>query len=259
MFSKRSGHLATHHVYDAHRYILWLFYLLCSFLIAVLLMLIFIKVNDTVKFSEGEIIAANPQTDYKAPFEATLTGVKVKAGDKVKKGDTLVIILNEELRNQFENEKTEVQRLTLEIVSLNNLLKTVDAKTAALNGEKILSSDKKDLQEQSIQNALTALQQQYNLQMQKLQSAIERNNADSILYHKDMISKMEFNAGKDATRDLQKEIANTEALIKKASAEIKLNTTGYKKELQGLSLKGSETISEQQALLKEKADAEKKT
>ena len=258
MFTKRSGQSATGYLYDAHSYILWLFYLLCSFLAAVLLMLIFIKVNDTVKFSEGEIIAANPQTDYKAPFEASLTAVKVKAGDKVKKGDTLVIIVNKELRTQFENEKTEVQRLRLQIASLNNLLKTIDTKTVALHGEKGLSSNKKDLQEQSMQNSLIALQQQYSLQMQKLQSAIERNNADSVLYNKDMISKMEFNEGKDATRDLQKELANTAALISKARAEIKLNTTGYKKELQELSLRGTETVLEQQVLLKQKADAENK-
>ena len=43
---------------------------------------------------------------------------------------------------------------------------------------------------------------QYKLQQEKLKDAMERNTADSILYKKDMLSRMEYNAGKDITNDI---------------------------------------------------------
>jgi hemolysin D len=49
---------------------IWFFRLIIVLIIAIAITLTICYINDTVSIKEGEIIAANPQSDYLAPFEA---------------------------------------------------------------------------------------------------------------------------------------------------------------------------------------------
>lgn len=246
----------TNKSYDGHKYIVWFFYMLCVFAAVIILLLLFLKTNVTVPFTKGEIIAATPQTDYKAPFEARLSLVKIKPGEKITKGDTLIILHNENNNVLYAKEKAEAERLQQLLVSVNNLLGTVDNKAGSLQVETGISGSDKLLQEKNIYNAVTALETQYELQRQKLASALERNRADSILYYKEMISKMEYNAGKDITADIRESLAATEAMLKKQMAEIDANNNNFKKTTQNLAVRKIQTQQELQTLLQQKSDTE---
>lgn len=244
------------YMHDGHKYIIWFFCLLCSFVLLVIALLFLLKVNNTVPFTEGEILSVTPQTDYKAPFESRLLTIKVKPGQKVNKGDTMLILKNEENDILLAKEKTEKQRLEQSLFSINRLLQTLQTKSSSINSERSITNTSKDIAEANIRNSIKALEEQYVLQQQKLASAKERNKADSVLYAKDMISKMEYNAGKDLTRDIQETLLTTEALLNKQRVEINANVNTYQKERESIKQRNIDALQEEQTLLQQKTDTE---
>src|SRR3954447_16804264 len=79
----------------AQKLINWFFRLLLLFVLLAIILLFTVHINDTVSFTQGEIISQNPQIDFKAPFEAQLSKIYVREGQKIKTGDTLMVIYNE--------------------------------------------------------------------------------------------------------------------------------------------------------------------
>ncbi len=67
------------------KFIVWFFRILIGFLALGLLLLFTVHINDTVSFTQGEIISESPQLDMKAPFEAQLSKIYVHEGSKNKK------------------------------------------------------------------------------------------------------------------------------------------------------------------------------
>lgn len=79
---------------NAHRITIWFFRLMLLIVTAAILLVFVLSINDTVSIKEGEIMAANPQNDYIAPFEGQLLKINLKEGQKVRTGDTLLILKN---------------------------------------------------------------------------------------------------------------------------------------------------------------------
>ncbi|HEX5155375.1 MAG TPA: HlyD family efflux transporter periplasmic adaptor subunit [Parafilimonas sp.] len=244
------------YIHDGHKYIVGFFRLLCGFVLLMLLLLFLLRVNDTVSFNEGEILSVTPQTDYKAPFESRLASMKVKPGQRVNKGDTMLILQNEENSISLAKERSEKQRLEQSLISINRLLQTVQSKSSSIRAESGISSSSRQIEENNIRSSIRSLEEQYALQQQKLASAKERNKADSILYSKDMISRMEYNAGKDITRDIQESLLATATLLNKQRADINANVNNYQKENQSISQRRMDAQQEQQLLIQQKTDTE---
>ncbi|MBD0365871.1 MAG: hypothetical protein ICV53_07185, partial [Flavisolibacter sp.] len=72
--------------FKGYNFVIWFFRLLLLIATIIILLVIFLKMNETVYVKEGEIVAVNPQVDYKAPFEAQIVKINVKEGQPVKQG-----------------------------------------------------------------------------------------------------------------------------------------------------------------------------
>src|SRR3954470_24439173 len=110
------------------KFILWFFRLLLSFVLLCLVLLFTIPVNDTVIFKQGEIVSQNPQLDLKAPFEAQLSKIYVQEGQKVKAGDTMMIIYNEANSRSYITQKAQKEYLEEKLASVKSLLGELNKK-----------------------------------------------------------------------------------------------------------------------------------
>jgi len=244
------------YIHDGHKYIVGFFRLLCGFVLLLLLLFFLLRIDDTVSFTEGEILSVTPQTDYKSPFESHLVSVKVKPGQRVNKGDTMLILQNEENSISLSKEKTEKKKLELSLFYINQLLQTIQSKSFSITAETNINSRTKQIEESNLRTSIKVLEEQYALQQQKLASARERDKADSILYSKDMISKMEYDAGKDITRDIQESLLETGALLSKQQTGINANRNTYQKEDENISQRRIDAQQEKQILMQQKTDME---
>ena len=87
------------------KFIVWFFRILLGFLLLSIILLFTVRINDTVAFTQGEIISQNPQLDLKAPFEAQIEKIYVREGQKIKAGDTLMIIYNDANSREYVRKK----------------------------------------------------------------------------------------------------------------------------------------------------------
>ena len=201
------------------KFIVWFFRILLGFLILSLILLFTVPINDTVSFTQGEIISQNPQLDLKAPFEAQLSKIYVHEGQKINAGDTLMAIYNDANSREYITQKAEKGFLEKKLFSVQSLLASLDKKKSEVGVENKINSSTRNVDVENIRNNIEALKAQYKLQQQKLNDALERNKADSVLYKKDMLSKLEYNAGKDLTNDIRESLNITKNELQKQKTQ----------------------------------------
>lgn len=209
------------------KFIVWFFRILIGFLLLGLVSLFTVKINDTVSFTQGEIISQSPQLDLKAPYEAQLLKVYVQEGEKIKTGDTLMIIYNDTNSKEYTAQNANKSFLEKKLQSVQLLINAAGKKKNEVGVENKLNTSDRDLNTENINNSIQSLNTQYKLQQQKLKDALERNEADSILYRKDMLSKLEYNAGKDLTNDIQESLNNTKAELQKQLTQQDANANAF--------------------------------
>lgn len=202
-----------------NRFIVWFFRLLLGFLILSLILLFTIRINDTVSFTQGEIVSQNPQLDMKAPFEAQLIKISVQEGQKIKTGDTLMVIYNDANSKAYITQTAQQNFLQKKLASVQALLGALDKKRNETGVENKINNTDRSLAAENVRNNIEALNAQYKLQQQKLSDALERNKADSILYKKDMLSKLEYNTGRDLTSDIQEALNATKNELQKQQTQ----------------------------------------
>ncbi len=160
--------------------------------IAVLFFLFF-EINDSVVFQNGEILAENPQLDVKAPFEAIPESIFVKEGENVKAGDTLMILLNEQLRRDFKGTETLVRSLRATDSTVNGLIRNAHDRILNLKKERELTNRTYKDRKEQFANQLKSVKQKVELNKDQLYSvALEKLMMDSTLYKQQVISKLEM-------------------------------------------------------------------
>ena len=122
------------------KFIVWFFRILLGFLLLSLLLLFTVRINDTVAFTQGEIISQNPQLDLKAPFEAQLQKIYVHEGQKIKAGDTLMIIYNDANARAYETQKAQKDYLEKKLASMESLTGSLGKKKNEVGVENKLNS-----------------------------------------------------------------------------------------------------------------------
>src|SRR4051794_22072374 len=100
-----------------YNFTVWFFRLLLFIVGSIIILVFVLKINETVTISEGQIVAANPQADYKAPFDAQIEKVYVKEGQAVKVGDTLLTMRNPDNVEQYTKIKSEIEYIQKKIKS----------------------------------------------------------------------------------------------------------------------------------------------
>lgn len=237
-----------------HQFIKCFFVLLASFMIGSLIIVFAVRINDAVSFTEGEIVSQSPQLDMKAPYEAQLSKLFVYEGQKVKTGDTLMIIYNESNNRQYITQKAAKEYLEKKLLSFQSLNKELVKKKNETGFENNLNNADSKLNMDNAKHNIEALTEQYHIQEEKLKTALERNRADSILYSKDMLSKLEYNAGKDATNDIKEMLNNTKHELEKQKMFQQANSNEYAAKQHALTLKKIELEESRQNLGQLKID-----
>jgi multidrug efflux pump subunit AcrA (membrane-fusion protein) len=227
MNSKNTFLYSEDYSMNSQKFIVWFSRILFGFLLLGLILLFTVKINDTVSFTQGEIISQSPQLDLKAPFEAQLLKVYVHEGEKIKTGDTLMIVYNDANAKEYTAQNANKNFLEKKLQSVQLLINASGKKKNEVGVENKLNTSDRDLNTENINNNIQLLNAQYKLQQQKLNDALERNKADSVLYKKDMLSKLEYNAGKDLTNDIQESLNNTKAELQKQLTQKDANTNVF--------------------------------
>src|SRR6267154_4642888 len=158
--------------------------------IAVLFFLFF-EINDSVVFQNGEILAENPQLDVKAPFEAIPESIFVKEGENVKAGDTLMILLNEQLRRDFKGTETLVRSLRTTDSTVSELIRNAHDRIQNLKKERELTNRTYEDRKEQFASQLKSVKQKVELNKDQLyRVALEKLMMDSTLFKQQVISKL---------------------------------------------------------------------
>lgn len=239
-----------------HELGIWFFRLVLMLFATVFLLLFILKINETVTITQGEIIASNPQIDYKSPFEAQLERIKVKEGQHVVAGDTLMVISSNTLNTEYERKKTEAEYLEKRIHAISMIGQAMERRKNAIAQDSAINTRKHEQEIREITNDIQALEKQYRLQNQRISTANERFHADSILFQKEMLSKADYNDTKDANLLLLESQVKIESLKSKQESERDQAYTHYKKEQNGLFASMAELMQNIQTLFQSKNELE---
>lgn len=242
--------------FTGFNFALWFYRILLLIIASIIVLLFVFKINETVSVREGEIVSANPQADYKAPFESEIVKIHVKEGQPVKKGDTLMALSNVEFADQYAKAKTEIEYLQKKIQSIIVLQAAIQKKKAAINQVETITSKKYQLDINRLVNDMKTMDEQYNYQKQRLSSADEKYAADSILYKKDMLSKYEYNNTKDANLTIKENISTLQNERNKQLSEKNLAHNNFTREQNNLLLSKVQLEENDQALIQAKNEYE---
>jgi multidrug efflux pump subunit AcrA (membrane-fusion protein) len=242
--------------YKEYNFTIWFFRLLLFIVTTILVLIFVLKINETVTVNNGEIVAANPQADYKAPFEAQISKIYVKEGMPVRKGDTLLVMQNLDYIEQYPNKKTEIDFLQKKIQSNAVLQQALEKKKAGIERTIHISAAKYRLDINRIENDIQTLEQQIKSQQQRLALAKEKYIGDSILYKKEMLSKYDYNTSKEAYSVVKENLYNLLSLLKKQVTEKSLVYNNFSKEQNTLQLEKVQLDENAQALIQTKNEYE---
>jgi hemolysin D len=242
--------------YKEYNFTIWFFRLLLFIVTTIVVLIFVLKINETVTVSNGEIVAANPQADYKAPFEAQISKIYVKEGMPVRAGDTLLVMQNLDYIEQYPNKKTEIDFLQKKIQSNAVLQQALEKKKAGIERTIHISVAKYQLDINRIENDIQTLEQQYKSQQQRLALAKEKYIGDSVLYKKDMLSRYEYNTSKDAYSVLIENLNNMRSLLNKQFTEKSVVYNNFSKEQNTLQLEKVQLDENAQALIQTKNEYE---
>lgn len=246
----------TNYNIRGYNFTLWFFRIMLAMIVTLVVLVFVLHINETISIKQGEIVAGNPQADYKAPFEGEILKIHVKEGQQVNAGDTLLTMKNLDFREQQAKTKTEIEYLQKKIQSIEILQNAVSKKKGAIDQASNITAQKYQLDINSLVTDMKSLDEQYSLQRERLNSAKERLAGDSILYKKDMLSKYELNTTKDANIALRENLATLQSQRNKQLAEKNITYNNFTKEQNTLLLTKVQLEENAQALVQAKNDFE---
>jgi len=174
-------------------FIKMLFRILVGFLALIAICVVTFNINDSVPFTAGEIIAEVPQIDYKAPFEGIPSKIHVEEGKAVKKGDTLMVLVNEQLRKDYQDAQSSFPSLQKIDTTIADLILSTIKKIDNLKREKQLTTQSHASQKLKLVSELKSASEKTSVNTQKLLVvALSRLQMDSVLYAQKVISKLDL-------------------------------------------------------------------
>ncbi len=237
-----------------YKFTLWFFRILLAMAAVMLLLLFVLRINETVTINDGEIVATNPQSDYKAPYEAQIIKVLAKEGQTVKTGDTLLLMKSLDYQEQYAKTKTEIEYLEKKLQSVNSLENTMQKKKGTIDEASDITSKKYQLDINRLVADMRAMDDQYSIQKEKFSSTTEKMTGDSILYTKDMLSKYEYNTTKDAHLTVKENLNQMASQREKQLSEKNLAYNNFTKEQNTLLQTKVQLEENTQALVQAKID-----
>src|SRR5579859_538142 len=244
--------------FEALFFIRLFFKLLLAFTGVVILCLFALSVDDSVPFQSGEIIAEVPQLDMKAPFEAIPHTVFVREGQNVKAGDTLMILVNEQLQKDFKDAQVLHTSLLKSDSAISGLIRSAHEKMSNLKSEKLLNEKAFYSQKERIENELHSATQKVELNKDKLRSiAQEKLKIDSNLYKQNVLSKLDITNSYDNFSNYKSVLVESELGQRQILTKNTLLGNDFLKAQNAIDLKLIELRERVQELEKEKSASEK--
>ena len=151
-----------------------------------------LRLNDSVKFSEGQIYSDTPQLKINAPNEVRILNVFFKEGQEVKKGDTIFILENKKTKSDFDAAKMDVKMMKNKIEINQKLIASSKERKKSIEEllkiqSKIFNTDRKKAEQE-----INLLHSKINYSNQQASIITDKYVTDSILYSKGAISKYEL-------------------------------------------------------------------
>lgn len=171
-----------------------LFAIISLSVLAGIVMVFTLKVNQSVSAAQGIIIAENAPVNFLAPFEAQMAQINIKSGDYVEAGDTLMILENSIVSNAFEQTKKDLDLTNDNIKIYEELLEITDARIKAKKRQKSGLSSAQSHDRKTAVLELSALAKQVNAAKEQLDISGERINKELRLFREGVISEAAYQA-----------------------------------------------------------------
>lgn len=234
------------------------FRILASFFALIAVSIFLFKINDAVVFQSGEIIAENPQLDYKAPFEAFPERILVKEGQVVKAGDTLMVLRSEQVQKDFNAATAlmESQKKANSVIS--GLMKDAESKAENLLREKQLNVRTHDSQKNKLRNELQSASDKVNLTKEQLLNvATEKLKMDSTLFKQQVISKLDITNSYDNYSNYKNSLLQSELTRNQIQSSVGGLDNDYLRTQNALDLKLIELRERFKELDRQKSESDK--
>ncbi|CAL2089857.1 HlyD family secretion protein [Tenacibaculum sp. 190524A02b] len=174
------------------RIIVLLFKVTVLFLILFLGILFFLNVDDTVYFNNGLVYSKNPKTQINSPVSGTITTIKIREGQEVKKGDTLLVLQNKEVISNYYISYVEKETTEQDISYLKEAIIKANKEKSIYEKQRQVKSKMFHLKRLNLQQELIDWSEKINLAAKSYTIAKSKFKTDSILYTKGVISRINF-------------------------------------------------------------------
>lgn len=166
--------------------------ILISMVLIFMVLLKYFPINQSVKSMNGEIIGNSKKINYHAPFEGKPIIKKIKEGDSVSKGDTLMVINNENVKSQVKEKIVELSELELKKEKVSEKLELLYRKISNIKSKIDIESDGNEIDMLSNNYKIESLKNQLKISLDELEIAKSKFKSDSILYADSVISKRDY-------------------------------------------------------------------
>lgn len=178
--------------------------ILVSFLIIVVILVFALSMNDTVKFSNGEIFSNSPQIKLMAPNEVKVLKNLVREGQEVKKGDTLFILENKKTKSDHNILLADIDAMENKIIIIKSLISNTVERKNSLQQLLNIQSNIYQTDRKKAAQEISFINNKINLSSQQTSILTDKYKTDSILYVKGAISKYEMTETKSRNLDTKK-------------------------------------------------------
>jgi multidrug efflux pump subunit AcrA (membrane-fusion protein) len=234
------------------------FLILVVFVTLVVVSVAILNINDSVPFTSGEIIAEVPQIDYKAPFEAIPSKIFVEEGKAVKKGDTLMVLADEQLLKDYEGAQAAYPALQKIDTAIAGLTRSAYDKIDNLKRERQLNSKVYTIQKLRTVDELKSATQKKDVNAEKLlMVARSKLSIDSVLFAQNVISKLDITNSFDNYLNYKNSLAESELAQNKIQTASSNLDNDYLKTQNALELRLIELNERIKELEKEKSTSHK--
>lgn len=169
-----------------------MFRIILAFFVVVLVVVATVHVDDSVYFDEGLVYSKNPKIKITAPTESTIESINVSEGQKVAKGDTLLVLRNKKISSNFNISNQQVSASKKKIVILEKLIFEGKQKKVLYKHQIEIEKKVYNNTQASIKKEVENLKNKMDFSKQNLMLVKSRYKADSILYDKGVISRLAF-------------------------------------------------------------------
>lgn len=186
---------------DDHRLTYGFFWLLAGMLFCGAGALVVLNVNEVVTVSDGELLSERPRFVARAPYQAQVDTALVAEGDRVSRGQLLLVLKNDEVDAQLAQAEAEGRAQREQLAQLDRELGNAAAQVSAYDARIQASREQFRLEREKTNDGANALARQQAISRQQDSLATEGLERARTLFKQRVISKVELDTAQLALLD----------------------------------------------------------